>query len=255
MKNIISWNVNGIRAAERKGFFHWLSERNADIVCLQETKAKPEQLTKKFFSPEGYTSIWKSAERKGYSGVAVYTKKEPVSVSYLGVDEFDSEGRTLVLEYPEFVLITGYFPNSQPEGKRLDYKLGYCGEILKTCNSLVEQGKNIVLCGDYNIAHTPIDLANPKSNEKNPGYLPEERQWMTDFLDAGYVDMFRDQHPDEPGHYTWWSYRFQAREKDIGWRLDYHCVNKGFEDAVINSEILKHDMGSDHAPVRISLDV
>ncbi len=251
---IVSWNVNGIRAAEKKGLFDFLQNRQPDILCIQETKAQEEQLTKKFFEQEGYLPYFMSAEKKGYSGVAVYAKEEPLSVENLGVKEFDSEGRTVILNYPEFSLINCYFPNSQAEGKRLSYKLDFCNAVLDKCGSMVKEGKNIVLCGDYNIAHKPIDLANPKNNEKNPGYLPEERAWMDSFLSAGYTDTFR-MFNKEPGNYTWWSYRFNARAKNIGWRIDYHCVNGGFINAVKKSEILPEVTGSDHCPILLEVAV
>ncbi|MFP4268447.1 MAG: exodeoxyribonuclease III [Spirochaetaceae bacterium] len=249
---ISSWNVNGIRAAHKKGLLDYMMGEEADIVCLQETKAKPEQLTEELVSPEGYTSYFSSAEKGGYSGVAVYTRETPLSVSQLGVNEYDSEGRALVLEYPEFVLINGYFPNSQSEGARLDYKLGYCNTVLELSNSLVGEGKNVIICGDYNIAHREIDLARPKQNEGNPGYLPEERAWMSSFLDAGYIDTFR-MFTSEGGHYTWWSYRTRGRERNVGWRLDYFCVNEAFKDRVQSSEIRSEVMGSDHCPVVLKI--
>jgi exodeoxyribonuclease-3 len=254
MVRLASWNVNGIRAAEKKGFLDWLDQCDADIVCLQETKAHPDQLSEELKSPPGYAAHFASAEKKGYSGVALYTKLEPKSVAPLGVDRFDAEGRVLVAEYDAFTLITGYFPNSQDAGARLDYKLDYCGTMLQYCNDIVSSGRHVVLCGDFNIAHQPIDLANPKANENNAGYLPEERQWMDEFLGAGYVDTFRSFNT-EGGNYTWWSYRFKSREKNIGWRLDYHCVNRGFADAVVESAIESETLGSDHCPVRLSLDV
>ncbi len=255
MKKIYSWNVNGIRAAAKKGFAEWLIETSPDVLAVQETKAQESQLGSDLLDVGGYKSYWYSAERKGYSGVALYSKNEPEKLETMGIDEFDVEGRTLVAHFPEFVLINCYFPNSQKEGARLDYKLSFCDSILEKCNELVSIGKNIVLCGDYNIAHTAIDLKNPKSNEKNPGYLPEEREWMNSFLTEGYIDSFRKFHPNEPGHYSWWSYRFKAREKDIGWRIDYHCVNKDFDDAIIEAKIHKDTMGSDHCPVSIVLDI
>ncbi len=252
-KKIVSWNVNGIRAAEKKGLFEWLHRENPDILCIQETKAQEEQLTKKFFEQEGYIPFFRSAEKKGYSGVAVYTREEPLSVTGLGKDEFDSEGRTLIMEYENFTVINCYFPNSQSEGKRLSYKLDFCSAVKDKCDTLVKEGRNIVLCGDYNIAHKPIDLANPKNNENNPGYLPEEREWMDLFLSSGYTDTFRKFNKD-PGNYTWWSYRFKAREKNIGWRIDYHCVNEGFSDRILRSEILADVQGSDHCPILIETD-
>ena len=255
MKKIYSWNVNGIRACAGKGMAEWLIETKPYILALQETKAHKEQLSKEILEISGYKSFWFSAERKGYSGVALYCQEGPEKIEKLGVDEFDVEGRTVIAHYPEFILINCYFPNSQEGGARLDYKIKFCDAVLDKCNDLVGQGKNIVLCGDYNIAHTEIDLKNPKANENNAGYLPEERAWMTKYLSNGYVDTFRKFHKDEPGNYSWWSYRFKAREKDIGWRIDYHCVNKTFSEAVVSAEIHKDIIGSDHCPVSVSLDV
>ena len=254
MKNIYSWNVNGIRAAAKKGFVNWIAETGPDILAVQETKAQPGQLDAELLDVKGYKAYWFSAERKGYSGVALYSREEPIKVEPLGIDEFDCEGRTVIAHYPEFSFMNCYFPNSQGEGVRLGYKLGFCDAVLDKCNSLVSEGKNIVLCGDYNVAHTAIDLKNPKANEKNAGYLPEEREWMTKFLAAGYIDSFRKFHPDEPGHYSWWSYRFKARERDIGWRIDYHCVNNSFSNNVLAAKIHKTVMGSDHCPVSLTLE-
>lgn len=255
MKKIFSWNVNGIRAAQKKGFIDWVLKTDMDVLAIQETKAQKDQLDDELLNINGYKSYFESAERKGYSGVAIYTKEAPLSISNLGLKEFDSEGRTLIAHFNNFSLVNCYFPNSQGEGARLDYKLDFCNAVLEKCQDLVNNGKNVLLCGDYNIAHTAIDLKNPKTNEKNAGYLPEEREWMTKFLEAGYTDTFRNLHPNEPGHYTWWSYRFKAREKDIGWRIDYHCVNNNFSDKVLNSEIHKTIMGSDHCPLSIELAV
>lgn len=250
--SIISWNVNGIRAIAGKGGLDWCVARKPDVICLQETKAHPEQLDDGVRALPGYESHWAAAERKGYSGVAVYTKRTPERVEFLGDDAFDSEGRVLVVTFPAYTLINAYFPNSQAEGKRLDYKLAFCDAMLARCNTLRDAGQHLVLCGDYNIAHRPIDLANPKSNEKNPGYLPEERAWMDRFTEAGYVDGFRHFN-DEPGHYTWWSYRFNARKRNIGWRIDYHCVDDAFTDALDAVTIHNDVMGSDHCPVTVQL--
>ncbi|MCL2719958.1 MAG: exodeoxyribonuclease III [Treponema sp.] len=254
---IITWNVNGIRAVEKRGFFEWLKEENPDILCLNETKAEPGQLSPKFINPPdtSYTSYWASAKKKGYSGVAIYTKIKPENVRFLGKPEFDEEGRVLVAEYKNFTLIAAYFPNSQDEGKRLGYKLAFNDAILKLCKSIVKKGQHFLLCGDYNVAHTPIDLARPKNNENSAGYLPEERAWMDSFLASGNVDTFRHFHPGEPNHYTWWSYMAQAREKNIGWRIDYNCVNKEFLPKVKSSIIRPEIKGSDHCPVEIELTV
>ena len=258
---IISWNVNGIRAIEKKGFTDWLGKESPDILCLNETKAEPGQLSPDLISPQskegggGYKSFWASAKKKGYSGVALYSKTEPQDVRFLGKPEFDDEGRVLVAEYPDFTLIAAYFPNSQDAGARLDYKLAFCGEMLRLCNSLAKKGRHFLLCGDYNIAHTSIDLARPKQNEKSAGYLPQEREWMDTFTQAGYTDTFRHFHPGEPDHYTWWSYWGEARARNVGWRIDYHCVDRAFLPQVKSSIIRPDVTGSDHCPVEIVLDL
>ena len=255
---IISWNVNGIRAVEKRGFLDWLKNENPDVLCLNETKAEPGQLSPKLVNPEAggkpYYSYWACARKKGYSGVAVYSKAEPLDVRFMGKNEFDDEGRTLALDFRNFTLIAAYFPNSQDAGKRLDYKLGFCAAILRLCNSLVKKGRHILLCGDYNIAHTPIDLARPKENEGSAGYLPEERAWMDAFTAAGYVDTFRHFHPGGKNQYTWWSYRMNARERNVGWRIDYHCVDNAFLPMVKSSIIRPDVTGSDHCPVEVELE-
>ncbi|MCL2412075.1 MAG: exodeoxyribonuclease III [Treponema sp.] len=252
---IVAWNVNGIRAIEKRGFFEWLKKDDPDILCLNETKAEPGQLSPKFLNPPGtaYSSFWASAKKKGYSGVAIYTKKQPLNVSFLGIPEFDDEGRVLAAEYKDFTLIAAYFPNSQPERKRIDYKLAFNEAILNLCNSIVKKGRHFILCGDLNVAHTPIDLARPKANENNPGYLPEERAWMDKFIAAGHVDTFRYFNPEKTGCYTWWSYMGSARANNVGWRIDYHCVNKDFLPKVKSSIIRPDVTGSDHCPVEIQL--
>ncbi|MEM5948302.1 exodeoxyribonuclease III [Spirochaetia bacterium 38H-sp] len=251
---IYSWNVNGIRAAHKKGFMDWFTQANGDIVCVQETKARKEQLPDDLAEPEGYYSFWASAKKPGYSGVALYSRLKPLEVEALGVREFDDEGRTLIAFFDNFAVASCYFPNSQQEGARLDYKLAYCAALKARIDELVSKGINVVISGDYNIAHKPIDLARPEANENNPGYLPEEREWMSFFLDSGYTDTFR-MFTNEGGHYTWWSYRARAREKDIGWRIDYHCVNSAFSSRVRESVILKDVMGSDHCPIKLIIDV
>jgi len=253
---IMSWNVNGIRAVEKRGFTEWLRNENPDILSIGETKAEPGQLSKNLISPPGgegeaYRSFWASSKKRGYSGVAIYSKTEPLDVRTLGVPEFDDEGRVLIAEYPDFTLIATYFPNSQDEGRRLDYKLGFCDEILRLCDSLAKKGRHFILSGDYNVAHTPIDLARPKQNETSAGFLPEERAWMDSFLAAGHVDTFRHFRPEEGGHYTWWSYQSGARERNVGWRIDYHCVDAAFMPRVKSSVIRPDVMGSDHCPVEI----
>jgi len=250
---ILSWNVNGIRAAEKKGFLNWFDKQDADVVCLQETKARPEQLSDQLVNPKGYTTYWHSAEKAGYSSVAMFCRKAPQEVIYgMGIDEFDREGRVLTADFGEFAVISAYFPNSQREGVRLGYKLDFCSAIHKYCDHLRSKGKNIILAGDYNIAHQAIDLRNPKTNEHNAGYLPEERAWMSGFLETGYIDTFRKFEPG-PDHYTWWSYRKGVREKNIGWRIDYFTVNPEFQDRLVNSKHQPNIMGSDHCPIELEI--
>ena len=252
MTTIISWNVNGIRAAVRNGFMDWFLKTEPDILCLQETRVSPHEIDKGLREPPGYKAFWHAAQRKGYSGTATFTKKEPLSVRPSGIEMFDLEGRIMILELKGFTLINAYFPNSQPERARIDYKLAFCDAITKLCNGLRRSGKNVILSGDYNIAHTEIDIARPKENEDNPGYLPEERAAMTKLLNAGYVDTFRH-FTKRGGHYTWWSYRGNARANNVGWRLDYHCTNKEFMPQVKSSVILSTVTGSDHCPVAIKI--
>ncbi|MDR0383386.1 MAG: exodeoxyribonuclease III [Spirochaetaceae bacterium] len=259
--NIVSWNVNGVRAAEKKGFAEWLAEEEPDILCVQETKAEPGQLSGGLINPAGksgavYKSFWASAKKKGYSGTAIYTKTEPLDVRPLGVKEFDDEGRVLQADYGDFALIWAYFPNSRDGGSRLSYQLDLCAAILERCAALGAEGRDFILCGDYNIAHRPVDLARPADNEKNAGFLPEERAWMEVFAGSGaaHVDTFRHFYPDEPGKYTWWSYRFKAREKNIGWRIDYFCVNLRLMPNVKSSVIMAEVKGSDHCPVKLAVD-
>jgi len=250
---ILSWNVNGIRAMEKKGFLDWLQKESPDILCVQETKAHPDQLSDNLINPNGYRTFWSSAEKKGYSGTAVFTKVEPISAKEgLGVKKFDTEGRTLMLDYGDFILFNIYFPNGSRGNIRVPFKLAFYDAFLKKVEGLVKKGKNIILCGDVNTAHTEIDLEHPKQNEKNTGFLPEERAWMTKFIDRGYVDTFRFFNK-EPKHYTWWDYKTAARTRDVGWRLDYFFVNKSFMSKVKKASILKSVMGSDHCPVGIEL--
>ncbi len=260
MIRILSWNVNGIRAIEKKGFTEWVAAESPDIICLQETKAKPEQLSDELINLKDgadrpYRSYWASAKKAGYSGVALYSREEPRDIQLLGIADFDDEGRVLIADYNAFSVISAYFPNSQEGGARLAYKLSFCQAIMETCLKLVSSGRNLVLCGDYNVAHKAIDLKNPKQNEGNPGYLPEERAWMDRFTSAGFTDTFRRRHPDEGGHYTWWSYRMRAREKNIGWRIDYQCVNEAFNDTVSASLIRNEITGSDHCPIELRLNM
>jgi exodeoxyribonuclease-3 len=257
---ILSWNLNGIRAAEKKGFVSWMENEGADAVCLQETKARPEQLSARFLeirdkNGEPYFAYWASAKRPGYSGVAIYSKTEALDVKKLGLSEYDDEGRVLQADFKDFTLISAYFPNSQDTGKRLGYKLGFCDAILKLCEKYRQKKRHFILSGDYNIAHTPIDLARPKENEGSAGYLPEERAWMDTFTAAGFIDTFRHFHPGQPEHYSWWSYRTGARERNVGWRIDYHCINPEFLKSVKSSIIRPDVHGSDHCPVEIKLEL
>jgi len=256
---IVSWNVNGIRAIEKRGFVDWIVKESPDVLCLNETKAEPGQLSEELLNPpvkgKPYSAFWASSKKKGYSGVGIYTKEKPDDVHFLGKPEFDDEGRVLIAEYKKFSLIAAYFPNSQDERRRLDYKLAFNDAMLKLCNSIVKKGRHFLLCGDYNVAHTPIDIARPKSNENSAGYLPEERAWMDKFTAAGHVDTFRYFHPGEPNHYTWWSYMGSARAKNVGWRIDYHCVDKDFMSCVKSSIIRAEVEGSDHCPVEIRLQL
>jgi exodeoxyribonuclease-3 len=251
--SIYSWNVNGIRSVLQKGFLEWLDREQPDVVCLQESRALPDDLTDAQRSPKGYMSYWMPGEKKGYSGTAVYTRREPRSVTPLGTAQFDSEGRVQIIEYREFTVVNCYFPNSQPERKRLAYKLDFVKVVKRKCNALVKKGHNLVICGDYNSAHTEIDLARPKQNEDNPGYYPEERTAMSAFLEGGYVDTFRHFCP-EPGHYSWWSFRGNARTKNVGWRIDYHCINQDFLPRIKRAAILHNVTGSDHCPVAVMVD-
>jgi exodeoxyribonuclease-3 len=255
---ILSWNVNGIRAVEKRGFVPWFQAEAPDALCLQETKARPEQLSQDLTAPQDkrgnpYHAYWASAKKAGYSGVAIFTRIEPKSVKPLGIGKFDNEGRVLLAEFSDFTLICAYFPNSQDGGARLPYKLEFCDAMMELCNSLVKKKRHFVLCGDYNIAHTPIDLARPKENEGNAGYLPEERAWMDSFTKAGHIDSFRHFHPGETGHYSWWSYRAAARIRNVGWRIDYHCVDRAFLGRVKNARIRPDVEGSDHCPVEIEI--
>lgn len=255
---IISWNVNGIRAVAKNGFLDWLFKTMPDVLCLQETKAQPEivagQIDDSLMAPLGYQTHWHSAQKPGYSGVALYTRQAPLQVlAGLGVDNIDCEGRVLTALFENFVVVNAYFPNSQREHTRLDYKLKFCAAIFKHVENLRKKYRNVVLCGDYNIAHREIDLKNPKTNQDNAGFLPEERAWMDSFLKAQWVDAFRAQHPGLIDQYTWWSYRPTIRERNIGWRIDYHCVSQELYDRVTATEILADVKGSDHCPVTIEL--
>lgn len=252
---ILSWNVNGLRAVHKKGFIEWLQTESPDILCVQETKAAREQLPRALKSIEGYHAYFCEAEKKGYSGVAIYSKTKPKTVEYgFGIPKFDSEGRILIADYDDFVLLNIYFPNGKMSDERLAYKLEFYDALLDYVNKLKENGKNVVICGDLNTAHKEIDIARPKANEKNSGFLPVERAWIDKFLNNGYVDTLRlfNKNPEQ---YTWWSYRGSARSRNVGWRLDYFFVNEEFKDKVKFAYILPEVMGSDHCPVGLDIEV
>lgn len=253
MVRMLSWNVNGMRAVLKNGFLEWLVKEKPDILCLQETRAHEGDLPYEVLNPPGYKCYLNPAKKKGYSGTGLYSREEPLSVSGIGVDRFDDEGRVQVITFADFTIVNGYWPNSQPERARLDYKLDFVKTVTRHVNKLVKEGKNVVLCGDMNIAHQPIDIARPKQNEDSPGYYIEEREAMTRFLKHGYVDTFRA-FCDEPEHYSWWSYRAKSRERNVGWRLDYHLANKGFMPRIKHAWIASDVFGSDHCPVGIEID-
>lgn len=249
---LISWNVNGLRAAMGKGFMDTFAQLDADAFCLNETKLQPGQIE---LDLPGYHQYWNSAEKKGYSGVAVFTRQEPLSVRYgIGVDEFDHEGRVLTLEMPQFYLVSCYTPNSQDGLKRLEYRMRWEDAFLSYLK-LLEREKPVVLCGDLNVAHQEIDIKNPKSNRMNAGFTDQEREKMTRLLNAGFVDTFRALHPDETGAYSWWSYRFHARENNAGWRIDYFIVSESLREHVREAAIHPEIFGSDHCPVELVLDI
>ena len=252
-QRFISWNVNGIRAWQRKGAFDWFLQEQPNIFCIQETKAQEEQLDSSLIHVDGYQVYFASAQRKGYSGVAVYTKASPKNVTTgFGLDRFDTEGRTLMLEYEQFILLNVYFPNGKASAERLQYKMDFYEAFLVFMDDLKAQGKNIILCGDVNTAHKAIDLARPKANETTSGFLPEERAWLDQLEGHGYVDTFR-MFNTEPDHYTWWSMRSRARERNVGWRIDYFFVNEAFKDHVTSAFILPDVIGSDHCPLGIEV--
>ena len=249
---MISWNVNGLRACMTKGFAEYFQTADADIFSIQETKLQEGQID---FAPEGYRAYWNYAEKKGYSGVAVFTKKEPISVVYgMGIDEHDHEGRLITLEFENFYHVTVYTPNSQSENARLDYRMKWEDDFRDYINEL-NAVKPVIITGDLNVAHNEIDLKNPSTNRRNAGFTDEERGKMTELLSAGYTDTFRYFYPDKTGAYSWWSYRFKAREKNAGWRIDYYIVSEGLNDKLVSADIHSDIMGSDHCPVELVIDL
>ena len=248
----ISWNVNGLRACVGKGFEDFFKTIDADIFCVQETKLQEGQID---FAPDGYYSYWNYAEKKGYSGTAIFTKKKPLSVKYgMGIDEHDKEGRLITLEFEGFYFITVYVPNSQNELRRLDYRMKWEDDFLSYIKSLDEK-KPVIYCGDLNVAHSEIDLKNPKTNRQNAGFTDEERAKMTAVLDSGFTDTFRFFYPDKEGIYSWWSYRFRAREKNAGWRIDYFIASKRLDEKLRGAAIHTDVFGSDHCPIELEAEL
>ena len=252
---LLSWNVNGIRAVKGKGFLDWLYRESPDILCLQEIKARPEQVQPHIRNTLGYNIYWNPAEIKGYSGVATYTKEKPKTIKKgFGIEKYDREGRILITEFSTFTLFNIYYPNGKKNQERLDYKLDFYDTFLSYSDNLKAEGKNIVVCGDFNTAHKEIDLTRPKENENRSGFLPIERAWMEAFVDHGYVDTFR-YFNKEPNQYSWWDFKTKARERNVGWRIDYFFVNKEFMSHLKNAFIMQDIMGSDHCPIGIELEV
>ena len=253
---LISWNVNGLRAVVNKGFKEFFKEIDADIFCIQETKMQEAQLDENILEIfEGYNAYWNSAEKKGYSGTAIFTKQKPLNVTYgIGKEEHDKEGRVITLEFEKFYMVNIYTPNSKRELERLDYRQLWEDEIRAYLLKLKEN-KPVVMSGDLNVAHTEIDLKNPKTNRKNAGFTDEERAKMTELLNAGFVDTFRYKYPEVEGKYSWWSYMFHAREKNAGWRIDYFIVSENLKDKIEDAQILDNIYGSDHCPIELDLNI
>lgn len=252
MYKFISWNVNGLRAVCGKGFADIFEELDADFFCLQETKMQAGQLDLEFL---GYRSFWNFAEKKGYSGTAVYTRHEPVAVTYgLGIDEHDHEGRVITLEMEDFYLVCVYTPNSQDDLRRLEYRMRWEDDFRAYVTGLVQKGKGVIVCGDLNVAHQTIDLKNPSSNHHNAGFTDEERGKFTQLLEAGFIDTFRYKYPELRDAYSWWSYRFQARQRNAGWRIDYFVTSENLRDRIVDAKIHSEIFGSDHCPVELTLE-
>lgn len=252
MKKLISWNVNGLRACVGKGFMDYMKEADADIFCIQESKLQEGQIELEL---PGYHQYWNYAEKKGYSGTALFSKEEPICVAYgLGLEEHDREGRVITAEFPGYYVVTCYTPNSQEGLARLSYRMEW-EDAFRNYLIRLDQAKPVIFCGDLNVAHQEIDLANPKSNRRNPGFTDEERSCMTRLLDSGFVDSFRFLFPDKTGAYSWWSYRGRAREKNVGWRIDYFIVSERLAEKILDATIHPDVTGSDHCPVSVELDL
>ncbi len=251
---IITYNVNGIRAALGKGFMEWIKSVNPDIICLQETKAQPEQLPLSDFNDAGYLNYWYSAQKKGYSGVAVLTKTKPDNISYgMGIEKYDNEGRFLRVDYGDISVVSVYHPSGSSGDERQAFKMIWLEDFLNYINKLKKTRPNLILCGDYNICHKPIDIHDPIRNATSSGFLPEEREWLTRFIDSGFIDSFRVFNK-EPKQYTWWSFRSNARSKNLGWRIDYNMVSLPLENRLKRSVILPEAKHSDHCPVLLEID-
>lgn len=252
MIKLISWNVNGIRACVKKGFMDYFNQVDADVFCIQESKMQEGQLELEL---DGYYQYWNYAEKKGYSGTAIFTKVEPLSHTYgLGIDEHDQEGRVITLEYEEFFIVNVYTPNSQQQLARLEYRMQWEDDFRAYIKEL-DKKKPVIVCGDLNVAHKEIDLKNPKNNRKNAGFTDEERKKFGDFLGAGFIDTYRYFYPDKEGAYSWWSYRFNARANNAGWRIDYFCVSERVKEQLVAADIHTDIMGSDHCPVELTVEV
>lgn len=248
MKKLISWNVNGIRACIKKGFLDYFKKVDAHMFCIQESKVQEGQVDLEL---EGYHQYWNYAEKKGYSGTAIFTKQEPIEISYgLGIEEHDREGRVITLEFEDYYITTVYTPNSQPKLARLDYRMKWEDAFREYMNRLDEK-KPVIICGDLNVAHNEIDLKNPATNRKHAGFSDEEREKFTRFLQSGFIDTYRHFYPDREGAYTWWSYMFNARENNVGWRIDYFCVSERLKDKLVSADIHADVLGSDHCPVEL----
>lgn len=253
---IISWNVNGLRACERNGFHDWFGSVRPDVICMQEVRAELPQLSDACREPEGYHTVWNPAMKKGYSGVATWSRTPPAAVQYgLGVTDFDSEGRVIVTQHDDITLYNIYFPNGSRDHSRVPFKLAFYETLMAQLEKRLAAGDRVIVGGDFNTAHEAIDLANPRANVNTTGFLPEERAVLQRFLDLGFKDVFRDRHPDEKGHYTWWSNRPGVREKNVGWRIDYFLVSENLVDRVKDVSILCEVKGSDHCPVVIEVEV
>ena len=255
IKTFISWNVNGVRAAERKGFLQWIEKTSPDILCIQETKAHPDQLTQPLLHPNGYFGIWNAAERRGYSGVATFLKTKPLmEMSHFGEYLLDEEGRIILTEHPEFFLFNVYFPNGGRSPERLKYKLAFYERFFELMEEFQGKGKPVMVCGDVNTAHHPIDLARPKENEKISGFMPIERKWLDHLAEHAYVDTFRSFYPEKKDVYSWWDVKTGARGRNIGWRIDYFWAHQSLIPKIKDAFVLSDVLGSDHCPVGIHIE-